>query len=214
MTPRPDGGRTAPGTGSRAVRDEVRAPVEADAGVLVHSRKDREFAVGTWLLAAALDLREARAAWKTRNGIALLRCGGLFGAVRLSTGLVRAAAATQNTAEVDAFLAEALHGAPVFMDQFAQWYYVLVPVSTGQRREWRASRLAPAAEFLGGNTFLGVPRPDATEPEGVRSYWCVSMNGPGALAVPDVVSQLVAVGRFRQVAAEQDPEKPPPAPTA
>lgn len=193
---------------------DVRTPVEAGAGVLVHSRKDREFAVGTWLLAAALDGREARAAWERRNGIALLRCGGLFGAVRLSTGLVRAAAGTENTSEVDGFLAEALHGAPVFMDQFAQWYYVLVPVSTGQRREWRTACLAPEAEFLGSNTFLGVPRPDAIEAEGVRSYWCVSMDGPGDLAVPDVVSQLVVVGRFRQVAAEQEAEKPPPAPAA
>ncbi|MEH0419445.1 hypothetical protein [Streptomyces sp. B21-083] len=188
-----------------AVPHEVLTPVETGAGVLVHSRKDREFAVGTWLLAA---VKEARAAWEQRNGIALLRCGGLFGAVRLSTDLVCAAAATENTAEVDDFLAEALHGAPVFMDQFAQSYYVLVPVSTGQRREWKTSPLAPKAEFLGSNTFLGVPRPDATEPEGVRSYWCVSMDGPGALAVPDVVSQLVAVGRFRQVAADNAPPTP------
>ncbi|MEW2117042.1 hypothetical protein AB0945_17970 [Streptomyces sp. NPDC005474] len=190
---------------------EVRTPVEAGAaGVLVHSRKDREFAVGTWLLAAAQDMKEARTAWEQRNGIALLRCGGIFGAVRLSSDLVRAAAATEKTAEVDAFLGRALHGAPVFMDQFAQWYYVLVPVSTGRRREWRTSSLAPKAEFLGSNTFLGVPRPDATEPEGVRSYWCVSMDGPGALAVPDMVSQLVAVGRFRQVTADN----PPPTPAA
>lgn len=187
---------------------EAQTAIEAGPGVLVHSRKDREFAAGTWLLAAAPDMNEAREAWKERNGIALLRCGGLFGAIRLSTDLVRAAAATQNTAQVDAFLAEALHGAPVFMDRFAQWYYVLVPVSTGQRREWKASRLAPHAEFLGGNCFLGVPRPDASEPEGVRSYWCVPMDGPGDLAVPDMVSQLVAVGRFRQAAADNSPPTP------
>ncbi|ELP61488.1 hypothetical protein STRTUCAR8_03670 [Streptomyces turgidiscabies Car8] len=184
--------------------------MEAAADVLVHSRKDREFAASTWLLAAALDMREARAAWEKRNGIALLRCGGIFGAVRLSTDLVRAAAATENTAEVDAFLAQVLHGAPVFTDQFSQWYYVLVPVSTGRRQEWETARLAPKAEFLGSNTFLGVPRPDVTEPEGVRSYWCVPMDGPGALAVPDRVSQLVAVARFRQAATDN----PAPTPAA
>lgn len=195
---------------------EVRAPVGAGAGVLVHQRRDREFAVGTWLLEAAPNPQTARAQWERSNGIALLRCGGIFAAIRIAADLVRAAAGTENTVEVDAFLAAALHGAPVFMDQFAQWYYVLVPVSTGHRKEWRTSRLAPQAEFLGSNCYLGVPRPDATGPQGVRSYWCVPMDGPGTLAVPDAVSQLVAFGRFRQAATERDTkghEGPPlPAP--
>ncbi len=167
----------------------------------MHSSRSRAFAAGAWLLVAAQDSKQAKAAWEKPNGIALLRCGGIFGAVRLSTALVHAAAGTENTRAVDAFLAEALHGAPVFMDQYAQWYYVLVPASTGMRSEWRSPRLPPGAEFLGRDCFLGAPRPDVVSPtEGVRSYWCVPMEGPGMLGVPDAVSQLVAVGRFQQAA--------------
>ncbi|MEE1838105.1 hypothetical protein [Streptomyces sp. SP17KL33] len=170
--------------------------------MLGHSGRDRAFSASAWLLAAAQDPSAAKAAWKNRDGIALLRCGGLFGAVRLSTGLVRAAAGTESPREIDDFLAEALHGAPVFMDQHAQWYYVLVPVSTGRRPEWQAARRPPGAEFLGRDSVLGVPRPDVTEPEDTRSYWCVPMDGPGILAIPGTVAQLVAIGRLRQVEAQ------------
>ncbi|MDX3067102.1 hypothetical protein PV518_33845 [Streptomyces sp. ND04-05B] len=185
--------------------------MEVGTGVLVHSRRDRAFASGTWLLAAAQDMAQATAAWAKRNGIALVRCGGIFGAIRIEAALVHAAAGTKDNAEVDAFLVEALNGAPVFMDQHSRWYYVLVPVSTGRRQEWRNGRFAPKAEFLGIDSVLGVPRPDATPEE--RSYWCVPMDGPGILAVPDMVSQLVSIGRLRQVEAERaadEPEGTPP----
>jgi hypothetical protein len=173
--------------------------------VLVHSRQDREIAVRTWLLVAALDVSEATTQWQ-ESGIALLRCGGIFGAVRISANLVRAAAGTDNTREIDAFLAEGLQGGPVFMDLCAQRYYVLVPVSTGQRYEW-TSRRDPETEFLGRGCFLGVPRLEATEPKDVRSYWCVPMDGPGTLTVPDAVSQLLAVARFRRAQAEREADE-------
>lgn len=185
-----------------AVRVEVRTPVEAGAGVLVHSGSDRAFASFTWLLAAAQDRAEAKAAWTKRNGIALLRCGGVFGAIRIEADLIHAAAGIKDSAEVNVFLAAALRGAPVFQDQHARRYYVLVPRSTGERQEWRSGRLAPKAEFLGINSVIGVPRPDATGP-GERSYWCVPPEGPGLLAVPDMVSQLVSIGRLRQVETQQ-----------
>lgn len=187
------------------MREEARAPVQTGAGVLVHSRQDREVAVGTWLLAAAQDMNQARTQWQ-ESGIALLRCGGLFGAIRISADLVRTAAGTDNSRKIDAFLAEALQGGPVFVDLYAQRYYVLVPVSAGRRYEW-AVRRDPEAEFLGRGCFLGVPRPDRTEPEGVRSYWCVPMDGPGDLAVPDAVSQLLAVARFRRAKAESEADE-------
>ncbi len=186
------------------MREEVRGPAEAGAGALVHSRKDRELAVGTWLLAAAQDIKLARIQWQ-ESGIALLRCGGLFGAIRLSADLVRAAAGTDNTQKIDAFLAEALHGGPVFIDLYAQRYYVLVPVSAGQLPGW-AARRDLEAEFLGRGCFLGVPRPENTEPEGVRSYWCVPMNGPGNLTGSHAVAQLLAVARFRRAQAEGEAE--------
>jgi hypothetical protein len=194
----------------------ARAPIEAGAGVLVYPRKDREAAIRSWLLAAAQNVEEARTQWR-ESGMALLRVGGLFGAVRISTGLVRAASATDNGREIDAFLAEALHGGPVFMDRYAQWYYALVPVSTGQRREWLTTRRDPDAHFLGSGCFLGVPRPEDTEPQkGVRSYWCVPMDGPGTLTIPDAVSRLLALARFRLAKAEREAGEcegdPPPMP--
>ncbi len=171
----------------------------------MHTRQEREQAARGWLLLSAEHPAQARREWDD-SGIALLRCGALFAAVRVSGDLVRAAAGTGNTAKIDAFLAEALQGGPVFMDLYAQRYYVLVPVSAGQRYEW-AARRDPEAEFLGRGCFLGVPRPDATEPEGVRSYWCVPMDGPGNLASPDAVSQLLAVARFRRAKAEREADE-------
>ncbi|MEV0642976.1 hypothetical protein AB0I77_50375 [Streptomyces sp. NPDC050619] len=96
---------------------------------------------------------------------------------RISAGLVRVAAGTDNSEKIDAFLTEVSQGGPVFMDRYTGRYYVLVPASTGQRREW-TSRRDPEAEFLGRGCFLGVPRTDATMPERVRSYWCVPMDVP------------------------------------
>lgn len=73
----------------------------------------------------------------------------------------------------------------MFVDLYAQRYYVLVPVSAGRRYEWAVRR----------------------DPEGVRSCWCVPMDGPGALAVPDAVSQLLAVARFRRAKAESEADE-------
>ncbi|WP_157901149.1 hypothetical protein [Streptomyces davaonensis] len=67
--------------------------MEPQAGVLVHSRADRELAVTHWLLLSAPDTHRARTEW-SETGIALLRCGGLFTAVRLSAALVHAASGT------------------------------------------------------------------------------------------------------------------------
>jgi len=179
------------------------APVEAGAVAIVHSRQDREAAVRTWLLVAAQDAKEAQTQWR-ESGTALLRCGGVFGAIRISAALVRAAAGTDNTRTIDTFLTEALQGGPVFMDQYAGRYYVLVPASTGQRPVWTSHR-GPEAEFLGRDCFLGVPRPETTEPEGVRSYWCVPMDGPGALADPGEVFRLLSSARHRRTQEERDP---------
>ncbi|MGW1675566.1 hypothetical protein [Streptomyces sp. NPDC002324] len=159
-------------------------------GVRGTSRRQTAVAAATWLLAAALD-QNAFTAWGEPDGIALLRCGGIFGAVRLSADLVRAAADTENTKKINAFLAEALDG-PVFMDQYARSYYVLVPVSTGKRPEWPASGRLRDAKFLGRTWIVGVPRLDATAPSRTRRYWCVPMDGPGALADPAAVSKLAA----------------------
>ncbi|MFE7330767.1 hypothetical protein ACFU8W_38670 [Streptomyces sp. NPDC057565] len=166
----------------------------------MHSRQERELAVGHWLLTAAPDMNEARDQWATR-GIALLRCGGTFAAIRIPAGIVQAAAGTEDPKRIGVYLDEAVHG-PVFIDMSSQRYYALVPASTSRLPQW-ADRQVPEAECLGSGCFLGVPRPQRTEPEMFRSYWCVPMDGPGALCSPDAVSQLVTYGRYQRALGER-----------
>lgn len=177
--------------------------VEPQAGVLVHSRADRELAVGQWLLLSAPDAGQARTEWAT-TGVALLRCGALFSAVRLSAGLVRAASGTADEQQIAGFLAEALHSGPVFVDHAAQRYYALTPRSTADRKEWQGRPRDEHAVFLGSDSYLGVPNPAEQHGPDVwrRSRWCVPMDGPGDLCGPEAVSQLVAVGRYRLMAME------------
>ncbi|MEV1042338.1 hypothetical protein AB0J01_37850 [Streptomyces sp. NPDC050204] len=172
----------------------LNAPLPFDSNgrpVVVHSRHERELAVGHWLLSAAPDMHEARDQW-AKTGIALLRCGGVFTAVRIQADIVQAAAGTEKPELIGAFLAEALQGGPVFIDMSSRRYYVLVPASTP------AGRWVPGVERLGSGSFLGVPCPQRTEPEKSRSYWCVPMDGPGALCSPDAVTLLVSYGSHQQ----------------
>ena len=83
--------------------------------VLVHTRFERQLAVGHWLLAAAPDIKEARKEWAV-DGIALLRCGGIFSAIRVPAEVVHAAAGTEELHQVNAYLSAALMGGPVFVD--------------------------------------------------------------------------------------------------
>lgn len=178
----------------------VPRPVETQPGVLVHTTADRHLAAGHWLLAAAEDTRRARNEWAD-SGIALLRCGTLFTAVRFSAGLVHAAAGAEEPRAVDAYLAEALMGGPVFVDRRWWLYYALVPASSARLPQWE--RPAPDAECLGRNSYLGVPDPVRTDPDAGSSYWCVPMGGPGLLGNPDAVAQLLAYGRHRLAATER-----------
>ncbi|MEV7959072.1 hypothetical protein [Streptomyces sp. NPDC088141] len=166
---------------------------------VVHSRRDRELAVAHWLLSAAPDMREARDQWVSK-GIALLRCGAVFTAVRIQADIVQAAAGTEDPERTDAYLREALQG-PVFIDTSSQRYYVLVPASTSRMPQWAGA--VPGAECLGSGCFLGVPSPQRTEPDLYRSYWCVSMDGPGALCSPGAVALLVAYGSHQRSAGQR-----------
>ncbi|MER5361695.1 hypothetical protein [Streptomyces sp. NPDC002785] len=173
--------------------------------VLVHTRRERELAVSHWLLAAAPNMNEARTQWATR-GIALLRCGGVFAAVRISAGIVQAAAGTEDPGRIGTYLREALQG-PVFIDTSSRRYYVLVPVSASQLRQWHGH--GPDVECLGPGSFLSVPRPQCSEPDVFRSYWCVPMDGPGTLCSPEAVLQVIAYGSYqrrvgKRLAAEAD----------
>ncbi|MEU8690490.1 hypothetical protein [Streptomyces sp. NPDC048665] len=163
------------------------------------SGAERRLAVEHWLLTAAEDYARARQEWRT-EGVALLRCGGVFGVVRISAEIVRAAAGTEDLATVDRFLARALLGGPVFMDQGLLRYYALVGSGTGRRPEWK--RVRDDAEFMGVGHYLGVPAADATSPK-MRRYWCVGMDSAGELAPADAVAQLVHAGRFQLVGRER-----------
>lgn len=167
----------------------------------VTSRAERQLAVSHWLLAAAQDMNEARKEWAV-GGIALLRCGGIFSAIRVPAEVVHAAAGTDELHQVNAYLSAALMGGPVFVDVASRRYYALVPGSAARQDAWK-SRLVPEAECLGSGCFLGVPTPGATAPSEARSYWCVPMDSPGELCAPQAVSQLVMTGRYQRAVAER-----------
>jgi hypothetical protein len=166
---------------------------EPDDTGLVVSGAERRLAVEHWLLQAASDPRRARQEWR-RDGVALLRCGGLFGAVRLTVPLVHAAAGTGELGKVDEYLAQTLLDGPVFLDQRNHSYYVLVGVSMGRLRALQ--RPCDVAAFLGRHHFLGVPDPSFTDPSR-RCYWCVEMDSPADLTAANAVLQLVSTGRER-----------------
>ncbi|MEV0639374.1 hypothetical protein AB0I77_31455 [Streptomyces sp. NPDC050619] len=160
---------------------------------------DRSLTAGPWLLAAADDPQRARKEWD-ESGIALLRCGTRFTAVRLSAALVRAAADTETLQDVDTCLARALLGGPVFADTRWHLYYALVPEGTDRVPSWNYR--SAGAECLGPNSYLGVPDLSRTRPGEGFSYWCVPLHTPGKLCSPDAVIQLVRYGRYRLTTTE------------
>lgn len=179
---------------------DVRAPVEPSPGVLVRSARDRESASAHWLLSAAPALKEARREW-AENGITVLRCGGIFTAIRISAGIMHAAAGTEDPVAVSDYLARVLRG-PVFADQTSRRFYVLVPASTSKLPVWKGNTV-PDVECLGGSSFLGVPRPGRDDPCETRCHWVVPMDGPGDLCSPHAVRQLIDYGRFKRAAVER-----------
>ncbi|MFF0092644.1 hypothetical protein ACFYSF_22155 [Streptomyces canus] len=148
---------------------------------------ERARAVEAWLLLAAADAAKARREWETQ-GAAVLRCGQLFDAVRLPGAIVRSAAETDDPADVDRFLAQALGGGPVFTTAGLERYYALV--EGGVAYDWRA----PAAECLPRGIGLGVPAVGLTEYQPSLSYWASPMDAPGQLCDENKVAELVMSG--------------------
>lgn len=152
--------------------------------ILVHTCHEREMAVSHWLLAVAQYMREARKEWAVA-GIALLRCGGNFSAIRVRAEVVHAAAGAEDLHQVDAYPSDALLGGPVFVDVTSRRYsssYQRVPCDKlcGNPGSCRMRSVSGPAGLL------GVPTPNATDPYAARSYWCVPMDSPGELpAVTD-----------------------------
>ncbi|MFE2033444.1 hypothetical protein ACFXBB_09265 [Streptomyces scopuliridis] len=71
------------------------------------------------------------------------------------------------------------------------WYYALVPPGTCE--SWRC----PVAVARGRGGWLGIPRPDRTEPAPVTPYWAVPVRRVGKLCVPETVAELLRAGRAR-----------------
>lgn len=156
-----------------------------------HTITDHTIAVRTWLLGAAADEMEARRDWMNR-GVAVLKCGRLFRALRVPEGLVQAAVGTTDRDETDAGLARALLGGPVVHDTAARTYSALLAADAGPT----PSLMQAGTGFL-ADDFIGIPDPGLTRAgDGVR-YWSVPLaDGFGLCGVP-AVAQLVEVGRYR-----------------
>ncbi|MET9142465.1 hypothetical protein [Streptomyces sp. NPDC004042] len=188
----------------------ARPPVEAAPGVLVHPAADRRRATEHWLLSTRPDVQQARLEWR-EHGAALLPLGTLFSAVRIPATLVQTLAGTTVLPEIDAYLAEALHGDPVICDPRWGTYYALVPASMpatwrGTVDDWRSQDV----ECLGRGTYLGVPPLSATSFRGVGagSYWSVPMASPAELCAPLTVARLIAAGAHRMAGAEREEASP------
>ncbi|NML55371.1 hypothetical protein HHL19_16505 [Streptomyces sp. R302] len=159
--------------------------------MLVHSRSDREAGAETWLILAAHDKRQAQREW-AEYGVALLRCGKTFTAIRVPAEIVHAVAGTSDRDEVASYLATALDRGPCFFDGNSQSYYALAPRSAAGR--WSV----PGTEALGGDFFLGVPATTITAPDPrCAAWWVVPMEGPAALCDVGIVRWLVERGRMR-----------------
>ncbi|MFE6787883.1 hypothetical protein ACFVFF_37100 [Streptomyces sp. NPDC057680] len=170
-------------------------PLALSPGVIVDSGRSREAAAETWLLLAAPDRRKALAEWE-QEGLTLLRCGGLFSAVRIPAAVIHAAAGTEDTRELTAALRRALDG-PVFYDCSGRHFYALTPHSTA--RLWQV----PGSECLGPDFFLGVPATSVTAPDPLfRAWWVVPMDGPAVLCFPGAVASLVQRGQSLVAAAQ------------
>lgn len=164
-------------------------------GASVVRNSERELAVTHWLLSAAEDRERARDGWAAKEGIALLKCGGILAAIRLPARLVWCAAESEELETADAYLCQALDG-PVFMDLHALHYYTLVP---GLALERFSVKGLPGVACIGQDHYLGVPDIRLTTPRG-HSYWCVPMDSPGVLCPVAAVEAMVCKGRAHMAA--------------
>lgn len=164
---------------------------------------ERRLAVEHWLLMATDDWQRARQEWR-QDGVALLRCGDKFCAIRVPLDVAEAAAGCAVPAEVDAYLSGALPGAPVIRSQLGKWLFVLCEASTVTA--WTA----PGTEYLGDGHQLGVPHPDIVRhPGGTGAYWAVPMSGPGVLGNGATLSRLISHGRRRLAQMAMEPPHTP-----
>ncbi|WP_371655423.1 MULTISPECIES: hypothetical protein [unclassified Streptomyces] len=148
-------------------------------------------AITGWLASAHAVPAQARREFDV--GVALLRTGAVFDAIRLPAPVVHAAAGSSMPEVVGAFLAEGLKGGAVIHDAYGVgvWYYALVPPRT--YAHWRV----PGVECLTPGTWLGVPRLDLLSRPG--PYWALPPRAVGNVCDARAVAALVLRGRDRLV---------------
>ncbi|MCL7377499.1 hypothetical protein [Streptomyces sp. 35G-GA-8] len=144
--------------------------------------------VARWLTSSSPTPAAAHEAWQ-HDRPAMLRTGGPYDAVRMPLVLVHAAAESRAPDVVAGVLAEVLDG-PVICHP-CHWYYALVPPGTCET--WRSAE----AVVRGRGGWLGIPRPDRTEPTPVTPYWAVPVEQAGRLCSAAAVAELLRVGRAR-----------------
>ncbi|MFF4690483.1 DUF6415 family natural product biosynthesis protein [Streptomyces sp. NPDC001307] len=196
---------TSTSTRVREVASVAAGDPPEDPGLNRVATKGEELlAIEHWLLAAgASDADQTRSAWET-EGVAILRCGAAFHAIRIPLNLVENAAGCTAPAEVDSYLADALLGAPVIRCGHERRLYILCEPSTV--KDWKA----PGIECLRDGRPLSVPRPDVIRyPGRTASYWAVRMSAPGLLGSGNALSQLVSYGRYRMVSTAPNLEHTP-----
>ncbi|MFE2848754.1 hypothetical protein ACFXKS_35575 [Streptomyces scopuliridis] len=152
----------------------------------MHAKAQTASAIDQWLTSSSPHPAVVHEAWQSGRP-AMLRTGRAYDAVKMPLTLVHAAAGSSAPDVVASVLAEALDG-PVICHPNA-WYYALVPRGTCET--WRAAE----AVVRGPGAWLGIPRPDRTDPTPVTPYWAVPLEDVGKLCAPDAVAELLRVGR-------------------
>ncbi|WP_331723552.1 MULTISPECIES: hypothetical protein [unclassified Streptomyces] len=146
-------------------------------------------AVSDWLAASLDNPAKAHREWD--SGVALLRTGLTFDAIRIPAPVIHAAAASEDPDTVSAFLADNLNQGAVIHDAYTVGvsYYALVPAGT--HANWRTS----GTPCLPPGTWLGVPHPSRTARPG--PYWALPPHSPGDLCTPLALVTLIAVGHIQ-----------------
>lgn len=130
------------------------------------------------------------------GGIATLALGRRFSVVRLTEPLVYAVTASTLPVTVTRVLASALHG-PVIHTPSTRRFYAFTPPAAPTQG------LGPHAEYLGCDTYLGVPPIELIGPDnGIDGYWAVPITRPGDLCDPARLAALVAAGSLELRGAE------------
>lgn len=150
------------------------------------TESERE-AIRDWLAGSLNRPQVALDQWE-KGGIAALALGRRFSAVRLTETLVYAVNESMLPVTVSRELAAALHG-PVLHTPSTRRFYAFTPPASPA---WGHS---PHAEYLGRDTYLGVPPIELTDPDdGFDGYWAVPVTRPGDLCDPARLAAFVDAG--------------------